>query len=185
MSGTAHVEKYASWICSRVAGKNATNSTQYKGQKRKFGLLYPNFRQVKLIANEMKGFFKKYCGTNIVAREFAYSTDPARASDEGTSMAVRMKVDGITSVMYLLDLFSPLFHIIAMAGQDYKPEYVFTGTNYMDSSTVQRLYEQHMIDKASFGSRASACPAATATAPATRSMSGTTRTRSHRDRQGL
>jgi hypothetical protein len=64
---------------------------------------------------------------------------------------VRLKVDGITSVMYLLDLFSPLFHIIGMEGQDYKPEFVFTGTNYMDSSTVQRLYEQPMVDKASFG----------------------------------
>jgi hypothetical protein len=151
VSGTAHIRQYASWICSRVAGKNAVNSEQYKGTKRKFGLLYPNFQQVRLIANELKTFIKQYCGTNIIASEFAYSTDPARAADEGTSIAVRFKVDGVTSVMYLLDLFAPLFHIIGMSGQDYKPEFVFSGTNYMDSSTVQRLYEQPMVDKASFG----------------------------------
>lgn len=150
-SGTAHVRQYASWICSRVAGKKAVNSEQYKDTPRKFGLLYPNFQQVRIIADEMKGFLKQHCGKDVVATEFAYSTDPARASDEGTSIAVRMKVDGITSVMYLLDLFAPLFHIIAMEGQDYKPEFIFTGTNYYDSSTVQRLYQQTMVDKASFG----------------------------------
>jgi hypothetical protein len=151
VSGTAHIRQYASWVCSRLVGKNAVNSPQYGGTKRKFGLLYPNFQQVRLIANEMKTFMKQYCGTSPIASEFAYSTDPARAADDGTNIAVRFKVEGVTSVIYLLDLFSPLFHLIAMEGQDYKPEFVFTGTNYMDSSTVQRLYEPAMVDKASFG----------------------------------
>lgn len=152
VSGTAHVRQYASWLCSRVAGRKAVNATDYKNTPRKFALLYPNFQQVRLIANEMKGFFKQYCGgRNPMATEIAYSTDPARASDEGTSIAVRLKLEGITSVVYLLDLVAPIFHIIAMESQDYHPEFVFTGTNYMDSSTVQRVYEQPMVDKASFG----------------------------------
>ncbi len=151
VSGTAHIRQYASWLCSRVVGRNAVNSSDYKGSKRKIALLYPNFQQVRLIANEMKGFFKQYCGSNILASEFAYSTDPSRATDEGTTIAVNFKLEGITSVIYLLDLVAPIFHTISFAGQDYHPEFVFTGTNYMDSSTVQRVYEQPMVDKASFG----------------------------------
>lgn len=151
-SGTSQMRQYASWLCSRVVGKNATNSEQYKGSKRKIALLYPNFQQVKIIANEVKSFAKRYCGgTSPFAFEFAYDTNPARASDQGTTIAVRLKSEGITSVAYLLDLFAPLFHIIAMKSQEYRPEFVFTPTNYMDSSTVQRVYEQDMVDKASFG----------------------------------
>jgi hypothetical protein len=150
-SGTNHVRQYASWLCSRVAGKKAVNSAQYKGQTRKFALMYPNFQQVRGIANELKGFVKQYCGRNVFATEFAYDTDPSRATDQGTQIAVRFKLDGITSVVYLLDLVAPIFHLISMEGQDYKPEFVFTGTNYMDSSVVQRTYEQPMVDKASFG----------------------------------
>ncbi len=150
-SGTSQMRQYASWLCTRVQGKNATNSAQYKGQPRKFGLLYPNFQQVKGLANEMKGFIKQYCGKDLIASEVAYNPDPSRATDEGTSIAVRFKVEGITSVIYLLDLVAPLFHIISMKAQDYRPEFVFTPTNYMDSSTVQRLYEPDMVDKTSFG----------------------------------
>lgn len=151
-SGTAHMRQYASWLCSKVAGKKAVNSSQYSGSTRKFGLLYPNFQQVRAVANELKGFFNTYCGgKNPIASEFAYDTDPSRATDQGQQIAVRFKVDGITSVIYLLDLVAPIFHLISFAGQDYKPEFVFTGTNYMDSSTVQRVYEQPMVDKASFG----------------------------------
>jgi hypothetical protein len=150
-SGTSQIRQYASWLCSRIVGKNAVNSPQYKGAKRKVALLYPNFQQVKTIADELKAFAKSYCGANPFATEFAYDTNPARASDQGTTIAVRLKSEGITSVAYLLDLFSPLFHIIAMKSQDYRPEFVFTPTNYLDSSTVQRIYEQDMVDKSSFG----------------------------------
>lgn len=151
ISGTAHVRQYASWLCSRVVGKKAVNSAQYKTTTRKFALMYPNFQQVRGVANELKGFIKQYCGKNVFASEFAYDTDPSRATDQGTQIAVRFKLDGITSVVYLLDLVAPIFHLISFEGQDYKPELVFTGTNYMDSSTVQRTYEQPMVDKASFG----------------------------------
>ena len=150
-SGTAHVRQYASWLCARVVGRKAVNSPQYKDTTRKFALVYPNFQQVRAIATELKGFIKQYCGKNVFATEFEYDTDPSRATDEGTTMAVNFKLNGITSVVYLLDLVAPIFHLISMEGQDYKPEFVFTGTNYMDSSTVQRTYEQPMVDKASFG----------------------------------
>jgi hypothetical protein len=150
-SGTSQVRQYASWLCAKVHGKNAVQSAQYKGAKRKIALMYPNFQQVRIIANELKNFAKSYCGVNPFATEFAYDTDPSRAADLGSSIAIRFRTEGITSVAYLLDLFAPLFHIIAMKSQDYRPEFVFTPTNYMDSSTVQRIYEQDMVDRASFG----------------------------------
>jgi hypothetical protein len=150
-SGTSQMRQYASWICSRVVGKNAVNAAAYKSQKRKIALLYPNFQQVKIIAKELTGFTKQFCGKSAFATEIAYNPDPSRAADEGTTIAVRLKAQGYTSVAYLLDLVAPLFHIIAFSGQGYKPEFVFTPTNYMDSSTVQRLYEQPLVDKASFG----------------------------------
>ena len=140
-SGTRGGELYMSWACSRLVGRNATNAPDYKGTKRKFALLYPNLPAAAHVAAEYKALSKKYCGTNIYeGREIAYAPDPSRAADEGTSIAVRLKLDGVTTLTYVMDPVFPIFQMVQFQSQDYQPELAWTPSGYYDSNTVQRIY---------------------------------------------
>ncbi len=151
-TGTKAADLYASYICKRLVGKNATRSPQYKGTKRKFGLLYPNLQEAKNVAHDLREAVKKHCGSDIYGNNyFAYETDIGRAAEQGTTIAVNFELAGVTSVTYLMDPVFPLFQILQQEAQGYRPEYVFTPTGYYDSSTVQRLYDQSQIDGNSFG----------------------------------
>lgn len=152
-SGTKMAQMSASLYCARYVGRKAVNAPQMKDSVRKFALLYPNNPNARQVASEFKQFAKEACGKNIIdaESEFAYSEDPARAVDEGTQMAVKMRINGVTSVIYFNDLLGPLFHMVGFKQQGFRPEFVWTGTAYQAVSTVQRLYDQEMVDKASFG----------------------------------
>lgn len=140
-----------SWICSRLVGKNAVNSSQYNDTTRKFALLYPNNPNAKQAAAEFKGFANQYCGRNIISEEIVFNDNPARAADEGQQIMVRLKLAGVTSVVYLVDFLGAFFHIVQAFGQDYRPEWVWVGTG-AQTDTVQRLFTpQDMVDKASIG----------------------------------
>ena len=152
-SGTRAAELTASLVCNKYVGKKAVNAPQMKDQTRVFALAYPNNPSARQVAGEFKAFAKKDCGKDLIAseNEFEYPEDPARAADFGAQMAVKMNLTGVTSVIYFNDLLAPLFHMIGFDGQDFRPEFVWTGTAYQDTQTVQRLYNQEMTDKASFG----------------------------------
>ncbi|MEX0875790.1 MAG: hypothetical protein WD646_00435 [Actinomycetota bacterium] len=157
-SGTKAADLYASYVCKRLVGKKAVRSPQYKDQTRKFALLYPALQEARNVANDVRRSIKKHCGRDIYAgtggdqdRVIEYSTDLSRAADEGTTTAIRLKLEGVTSLTYLMDPVFPLFQILAQKGQSYRPEYVWTPTGYYDSSTVQRLYDQEQINGNSFG----------------------------------
>lgn len=152
-SGTQSVKLSASWICAKLNGQNAANSPDYKTTPRKFGLLYPNAQNAKQVAEDFKGFVVEYCGKQIISpdAEFAYSPDLSRAGDEAAQIAVKFKLLGVTSVVHMMDPITPLLQIAGAKSQSYRPEWVWTGNAYTDSSTVQRLYDQEMVDKASIG----------------------------------
>lgn len=143
----------ASWICSRLKGKNAVNSTQFKGTKRKFGLAYPNNPNTNQAVKDFKAFLKADCGLTFDSRttEFQYNENPARAADEGNQIAVRFQVNGVTSVIYLVDFFGALFHIIDYYKQDYRPEFVWTGTGPQVIDVQRAFTPQEMVDRASIG----------------------------------
>ncbi len=144
----------STWICARLKGKKAVNAhtPAYKNMARKFALLYPNNPNANQAANEFKGFLKSDCGLTFTRNvtEFQFNDNPARAADEGTTIAVRLKQAQVTSVIYLIDFLGALFHIIAFDNQDYRPEFIWNGTG-AQTNTVQRAFEQSMVDRASIG----------------------------------
>lgn len=159
-SGSTNVRQFASYVCSRLVGKKASNSQDatISAMDRKFGFVHPNLEQSRVLANEFKALLNDYCGRNIIAVEFEYTaTDVNRAQDESNSMAVAMRTapgGPVTSILMVTDLFYPLFQIQAAYEQRYFPEWVWSGQNYTDVSSVQRLYGLtygEEVNKASFG----------------------------------
>jgi hypothetical protein len=152
-SGTKEAQMSASLFCAKYVGKKAINAPQMKDKPRKFALLYPNNQNARQVASEFKEFAAKDCGKPLIdaQNEFAYSEDPARAPDEGNQMAVKMKLNGVTTIVYFNDPIGPLFHMVGFKAQDFRPEFAWTGTAYSAVTDIQRLYDQEMVDKASFG----------------------------------
>jgi hypothetical protein len=145
----------SSWICSRLKGKKAVNahSPNLKALTRKFALLYPNNPNANQAAIEFKSFLKADCGLTFSPNltEFQFNDNPARAPDEGNTIAIRLKQNNVTSVIYLIDFLGALFHIINYDNQDYRPELIWNGTG-AQTNTVQRAFTpQSMVDKASMG----------------------------------
>lgn len=154
ISGTAELDKFASWLCTRVIDKPAANSSQYGTTPRKFGLAVANSQNYAELKEDFKASLGKYCGNKQVISpdaEFTYSYDVSRAGDEGTQMAVKYKLLGVTSVIFIGDPIMPLFHLLSFKGQSYMPELVWPGISYVDTTTVNRAYDQDMVNKASFG----------------------------------
>jgi hypothetical protein len=164
-SATKQAKLGSGWICSDLVANSikgnkaawgngkAVNATDpaYRGRPRKFGLVYANNANSNQVAAEFKTMMKDKCGITFDRNttEFQINDNPARAADEGNQIAVRFKVNDVTSVIWLIDFLGAFFHIIDFRGQEYRPEIVGIGTGW-DTSTVQRLSPfQDMVDKAS------------------------------------
>jgi len=141
-TGTTVVKGWASYVCARLNGQNASRSPDavLAAQKRKFGLVYPGFQEVKTLANEFKGYLNQFCGGNVVAKEIQYSTDIAAAQTDATNMIVQLKTSGVTSVLMLTDLLFPLFQMNEASRQSYHPEWIFSSFGLLDVSAIQRIY---------------------------------------------
>lgn len=150
----------SSWICSDLKAANpkwgngkAVNAADpaLRTKPRKFGLIYANAPNPRQAAVEFKSFVKSRCGITFdtSSTEFQIDPNPARAADQGNQIAVRFKLAGVTTVIYLIDFLGAFFHIIDFEQQGFKPEYANIGTGWQ-TSTVQRLAPtQAMVDKAS------------------------------------
>jgi len=166
ISGTASAKKAAGWICDRLNGPNPpikmSPNTNVGPGPRKFGLLYPDTPGGRTVAGEFKSFISQDCGlkfdASTIGNEFAFSQDPSRAPDEGGQIMTKFRLIGVTSVIYLNTTVTPLFHLDAAKAQGYHPEWLWTATGYTDSTTVQRLYDQSMLDKNSLGISAFGSP---------------------------
>lgn len=157
-SGSTIARQFASYTCSKLEGKNASRSQEgttlagipYSETERKFGLLYPNRREDRDRATEFKQYLQDFCGLQpAVEKEYTYAIE--RAADEGQQIMLEMKQNDVTSILMLTDPVIPLFQIQQAKQIDYWPEWVFSSVGYADSSTVQRLYDQEELNKASFG----------------------------------
>jgi hypothetical protein len=143
----------ASWICSTLVGKNAANSKDYGNTTRNFGLMYPSDPTSKRAAIDLKNYLAADCGKQIIdpKNEIQYDPNPARAADQGTQFGVKLKLNGVTSIIYLYDVLGPFFHIEDYKGQNYHPEFIWNSF-LANTNTIQRLFvSQDMVDKASMG----------------------------------
>jgi hypothetical protein len=141
-TGSTITREQASWVCSRLNGKKASNSPDpaTAAKTRVFGLVHTNLEQDVRLANEYKGYLSA-CGVKNV-KEVSYDgTNFAKAQQDGSNLILQLKTAGVTSVLMLTEPIGPLFQTLAAQRQNYYPEWVWSSFGYSDSSTVQRLYK--------------------------------------------
>jgi hypothetical protein len=143
VTGSTITKSWATYICSKLNGKKASRSPDpaIREKTRKFGLVYVNREEVKLLATELKGELQRYCGGNIIAREIQYSADIAAAQTDATNMVIQLKVQcECTSVIMLTDLLFPLFQMSEAERQGFRPEWIFSSFGLEDVDAIQRIY---------------------------------------------
>jgi hypothetical protein len=143
----------ASWVCSRLNGRNAANSPQFGGMKRKFGLAWPNNTNANQASSEFQSFVKSDCGMtfSLGSTAFQFNDNPTRAADEGNQIATTFHVNGVTSVIYLIDFFGSLFHLEDFKAQNYHPEIITVATAEQTATADRAYVSQDMVDKALMG----------------------------------
>lgn len=74
-----------------------------------------------------------------------YILDPATLNAQAQAIIGRLKRDGVTSVVFLGDPLMPRLLMQQATKQNYRPEWMFTGTALTDTSSVGRLYDQSQM----------------------------------------
>jgi len=152
-TGTTIVRQLASYVCSELVGKKASNSANneanggYQNTVRKFGLLHTNLPQDAAVISDFKSYLNQYCagkgGAGVIAKEVSYDgVDFSNAQRDDLNAIVQLHSAGVTSVIMLGDPVQALFQMDDAKAQKYFPEWVWTSIGYGDSSTVQRLVDQ-------------------------------------------
>lgn len=77
-----------------------------------------------------------------------YILDPNTLNAQAQAIIGRLKRDEVTSVVFLGDPLMPRLLLQQATKQDYKPEWIFTGTALTDTSSVGRLYDQEQMSHA-------------------------------------
>jgi len=88
-----------------------------------------------------------------------YLLDLNTLNAQAQAIIGRLKREGVTSVVFLGDPLMPRLLTQQATRQDYRPEWIFTGTVFTDTTAVARLYDQSQMAHA-FG--VSSSPARTA-----------------------
>ena len=130
----------AAFLGRTLSGKKA----QWAGDEamtkktRVFGAVYPNSNF------DFAGFEQllKQNGGSALADSAEYDPDPARSAEQAATFVTKLKSKGVTTVVLFATstMVGPLMK--AATDQEYKPEWILTGSGYHDYPLFPRTWDQ-------------------------------------------
>jgi hypothetical protein len=141
MGGDTQAEITGQWWCRRMAGGKAryAGTSDLQAKVRKVAVVYPNTAETtpsaKLLEKIISG-----CHTSVV--DSPYSSDTSTAATQATTLAVKQKQAGVTSVLWDSDVIAPTYATKAEAAQHYEPEEVIAGGGLLDYDPLAQTYDQ-------------------------------------------
>jgi hypothetical protein len=144
MSSTQGYVHRADYITERLAGQPAefAGDEELASQEREFAVVYYETTDGAYEAGI--DFFEERLAEGGVelADRIPYVLDLARAQEDATTIVARLKDAGVTSVIFAGDPAFPVYLTDAATQQDYRPEWIVTGSTGTDTATAARLYDQ-------------------------------------------
>jgi hypothetical protein len=140
----AHAAEYAA---KKLAGKNADlGGAGTTGKKRVFCLMHINGVENTVDPEGARG-------ANVFKRAFqrvgigfkttvTYLYDPGSNQNEITNMVAKLKSEGCTTIVPLVDPIQPILITAEATKQLYFPEWFIVGTGLSDTSSIGRFYDQ-------------------------------------------
>ena len=130
------------WLVKRVSGRPAryAGDPSFRTQTRRFGMIVPEEPWYQECANAGSSELKERGG--LFAHRIDYTLDFQRLSQEAAGMVAQLKDRGITTVVCVCDPVLPLFLTTQATQQEYRPEWVITGTALTDVDLLGQIYDQ-------------------------------------------
>jgi ABC-type sugar transport system substrate-binding protein len=143
----------AEYIAKRLNGKPAKfagdelNPAQgYKTTNRKFGLIYIVGNEGRVDQERVRNyedFIAELAKRGIrLTAEASYIYDPGRNQQDVTSLILKMKQAGVTTVIPMVDPLYPIIITGEATRQQYYPEWLILGFGLSDTTAAGRLYDQ-------------------------------------------
>jgi hypothetical protein len=140
-----HIGEYAG---KRLKGKPAkfAGDPAFQAQTRKFGLIYiegSNGRRDPEGKRIRDAMVQELAKNGIaLSAEASYLYEPSRNAVDMTTIISKMRSSGVTSVILVVDPLTPIFITGEATRQQYRPEWLITGTGLSDTSAAGRLYDK-------------------------------------------
>jgi hypothetical protein len=144
MASTQAYTHRSDYITERLAGQPA----EYAGdpamheQERTFGLVY--YETADGAYESGVDFFEDRLaegGVELTER-IPYILDLSRAQEDAATIVARLKDAGVTSVVIAGDAYFPIYLTEEATAQNYRPEWIITGSTGTDASAIARRYDQ-------------------------------------------
>lgn len=135
-------ETLVQWAAKRLLPYSAryAGDPAFREQKRKMGLIIPEQPWYQECANAGEAKLKQL-GFAFTHR-INYKLDFSALSSEAANMVAQMKANGVTTVACACDPVLPLFLTTQATQQDYRPEWVLTGTALTDTDLLAQIYDR-------------------------------------------
>lgn len=140
-----HLAEYAG---KQLKGKPAkfAGDPALQAAPRKFGLIYieGSNGRVDPEGKRIRDAMVRELAKNGIAlgAEASYLYDPSRNAVDMTTIISKMRSGGVTSVILVVDPLTPIFITTEATRQQYRPEWIVTGTGLSDTSAAGRLYDK-------------------------------------------
>ncbi|HVT78924.1 MAG TPA: hypothetical protein VHD87_17920 [Acidimicrobiales bacterium] len=142
------VAEYGSDFVLKEIIDNPVLAGQYKGQKRKLGLVYPESPAYSPCADHAREIFKAAGRAFPEARTYRLSLDGI--PPDSRDIAAAFANDGITTVLLFTDPLTPYFMTATAEQSNWHPEWIEMGVAFLDTDFAGQLYEPDQW-KNSFG----------------------------------
>jgi hypothetical protein len=129
------------WMVKRVAPFNAryAGDPAMRERQRSFALVTPEEPWYQECADA--GDRKLKAAGYSFAHRIDYKLDFSALSSEAANMVAQLKDRGITSVVCVCDPILPLFLTTQATQQDYRPEWILTGSALTDADLLGQIYD--------------------------------------------
>ena len=144
MASTQAYVHRAEYVGKRLGGANATfaGDPLYQGQKRKLGLVYLDTTDGTYTAG-INFFEKELARYGIkLTTKISYLAELETAQEQARVIVAKLKDSGVTSVIFSGDPIAPAFLTKEATNQQYRPEWIITGSALTDTSLFARTYDQ-------------------------------------------
>jgi hypothetical protein len=157
MNGTEVGNHLAEYYCKKMATGKADHSGllihRDIGQRgtvtRKLGIITPEIEANTLAAKRVIKAVQA-CGGQVTDSPYTYESNIETATQQTQTTVSKLVQDKVTTVACMCDPIAPAFLTKGMTGNSYFPEFLITGTQFLDADLVGRLYDQVQM-KHAFG----------------------------------
>jgi hypothetical protein len=143
MDGDTQAVLAGEFYCKQLANQPAkfAGDPSLRTKPRKAEILVPDSPGTVSTAQHLQSIINS-CDTGGGATIKSYSQDTSQAASQSTTLASQAKQSGITSLIYFTDPIMPIFFTPQLSAQNYHPENITVGSNFVDFDAIAQLYNQ-------------------------------------------